>query len=1462
MKKLLFILMVLSMISILSADRATGYAVFGPVPVNTMTQFNLSGVIRDYNNIAIEGVTISATGLSNTQNLSDGSYQIIVPRGWSGTITPSKPGWVFTPAQSTSSTYSNVAGNLINRNFSGKLAPPEFSPIQGTYPLTLSISLTSLATGNVRFRYNISPSPVNYSSGLPYYNGIPITIAEDATINSVAYILGRPGSASDMVSATYHIGQEQTRRIRFQLEYTAEPIGNVAYVDLVAKGLSIRYARAPVINNQVDFTSADLFASLFSFIVTSETSDLILRDSQLNKIGHISFNYTQANWLTGLKVDGVLIVHGQHSPAGAGWDYYNSNERMVSMLIKPTNFSAARKPMILVHGINGKYPYFSKDFISKLDGNPNTTADDIFDIWQFYYPYDQQIEISGNLLGDAIQILQSYGYNARVNIVAHSMGGLVTRSLIQSSKYQNNIRKFLMLGTPNHGSHSTFRLSHHVSYPSSTLINSIFVGTDTDSPAVKQLYPGSAFLTNLNAQVPKELHPGAPIANTYLVVAGTTNEAHWLSTSREILNPGSMDDMVVSLPSASLLDGGIPLATVPVNHLGLCGNTPLGVSLLFQKMNPGYLYSFFSDSYQASSNPFGESVTNFWSTTPIQSPQVSITSVQFGAKLNSDCINVERSGTTLKLKFTDYESSVNDIERGIKNRLIKSESDGNSGKSYYFMEQVKTLAGIATRSGLTGDFPAGNYSLRLQNRKSKPFKSVQNSLTINNAISSSIFISLNPGEKAIANLTNSTGYSQSNKMRDSFNRSLTEEQYYIDASIDSLVFYIGGEEGITGFAEHNAHLIDPENTLIDQNYAALSPDVEFSEDIEAGFAYYYVRNPMPGLWKLRYSDSLPDTLSTTLINSPISISAIAADTVFAIGDTITVQIPLPKPVIYTNPQISIGLSYLDLNSVSHGLGNLVANYSPLDSLYLCSLVPEFPGDYKLTINFQCTLDGSFIQRILEKVIPVKAHIIPQTLAPLAGEGNLPTSLTLQWNSSTLAQSYQLKLFAVSDSLALISTVVNDTTYVVSNLEYSKEYYWYVSAVNGYGTSQTSNPSNFFTRLPQPLLQTPANSAIDLPQTVILAWQEVPVTLHYHLQFTDDPLFGYYHINDSLVVSTGFELNGLSNLHTYYWRVASVNERGTSDWSETRSFTVRDYMISFPQTIQMSENEVLTLYLHSYIDDFNPGQFEITLSGATNLTATVSHDRIVITPMENWFGTEELLLTVNDLARITQENNNSPSFHAPSRTVVYQETISVVVTEINSLPTLTMGNNLLYWNSEDKVLNLAPMLSDPDNSLAEIQVTGVSSAHLNLSVNGHIVTFLPQPGWFGQELVELQVSNIERGSVFSNASKTRLVRPDANYASYYILVNIVDATPVIADCMVSDNAIQLVWQAIIGADSYQVFSSASLNGIYADVTNSGTQLLQDGYVRWQTPLSSPRAFYYIKAIKGGRSTTSKPFLYNE
>jgi hypothetical protein len=77
----------------------------------------------------------------------------------------------------------------------------------------------------------------------------------------------------------------------------------------------------------------------------------------------------------------------------------------------------------------------------------------------FTVPYDWSLSVpvirDKYLIPWIKKAKQASGSNT-VDIIAHSMGGLVTRSYIQSDLYENDVRKFAMLGTPNKGSDSVY----------------------------------------------------------------------------------------------------------------------------------------------------------------------------------------------------------------------------------------------------------------------------------------------------------------------------------------------------------------------------------------------------------------------------------------------------------------------------------------------------------------------------------------------------------------------------------------------------------------------------------------------------------------------------------------------------------------------------------------------------------------------------------------------------------------------------------------------------------------------------------------------------------------------------------------------------------------------------------------------------------------------------------------------
>ncbi len=77
----------------------------------------ISGVIRNSTGLGIPGVVLKGSADTITTD-SAGAYTLNINSGWSGTLTPEKPGYTFAPA---SHTYTNVTSNQTNQNSTGTL---------------------------------------------------------------------------------------------------------------------------------------------------------------------------------------------------------------------------------------------------------------------------------------------------------------------------------------------------------------------------------------------------------------------------------------------------------------------------------------------------------------------------------------------------------------------------------------------------------------------------------------------------------------------------------------------------------------------------------------------------------------------------------------------------------------------------------------------------------------------------------------------------------------------------------------------------------------------------------------------------------------------------------------------------------------------------------------------------------------------------------------------------------------------------------------------------------------------------------------------------------------------------------------------------------------------------------------------------------------------------------------------
>ena len=110
----------------------------------------------------------------------------------------------------------------------------------------------------------------------------------------------------------------------------------------------------------------------------------------------------------------------------------------------------------------------------------------------------------------------------------------------------------------------------------------------------------------------------------------------------------------------------------------------------------------------------------------------------------------------------------------------------------------------------------------------------------------------------------------------------------------------------------------------------------------------------------------------------------------------------------------------------------------------------------------------------------------------------------------------------------------------------------------------SEPSNILVINPPaaPLLASPANGAVAIPESVTVVWQSLPLASAYHLQVSPDSAFASgLIVNDSTITDTSRIVRGYAGLTKIYWRVRAKNGAGASPFSDPFSFTS-----GFPPTV--------------------------------------------------------------------------------------------------------------------------------------------------------------------------------------------------------------------------------------------------------------------------------------------------------
>ena len=198
------------------------------------------------------------------------------------------------------------------------------------------------------------------------------------------------------------------------------------------------------------------------------------------------------------------------------------------------------------------------------------------------------------------------------------------------------------------------------------------------------------------------------------------------------------------------------------------------------------------------------------------------------------------------------------------------------------------------------------------------------------------------------------------------------------------------------------------------------------------------------------------------------------------------------------------------------------------------------------------------------------------------------SVSLIW-SRAFSQMNRYWLEADTDSLfstPFIDSLLMDTVYTLHPLEHDRVFWWRVRARSSQGWGRFSEARNFFVFQsipPPPAPVSPSNDAVGVPVDLVFIWAPAPGAESYTLQLSDAVDFSMLIVDADSTSGVSFDMSGLSNDVTYYWRVSAINALGTSEWSEVWTFTAGtvtavDVSGVTPTVLTLSQN---------YPNPFNP-----------------------------------------------------------------------------------------------------------------------------------------------------------------------------------------------------------------------------------------------------------------------------------
>ena len=493
--------------SIYFPDANTGYAVgWGGTIIKTVTGLNLTGNLS-FGNVTINHPTQRNYTIGNATNTSITVSSITYPNGFSGNwsggaiAAGTSKNVLVTFAPSVVQTYSGVV--TVNSNSGSEIItlPINGSGVQSNPGLTISGNLDfgTVQQGSVDdrplFLYNNTSSLITIDNIIPTPTGVFGAIMQNGTTILPNHSLP--------ISVFFYPPDLLTYNTTFTVTSDA-PNGNVTFT-ATGKGGSnpiswIGFYTKPENNSEVNEQVLD------EHFITQSTTNPIKICADGSKATTVEF----INNDPGINIESI-IFNMASDPLGnntdyTGWfvtkDYTREGNKVIAKYTHPKYLNISglyrkdtirvinsvngniiykqavqiyRTPVILVHGIWGDFTGMLPLYGALLNsGKYNNTLLRVTDYsGTNACSFFSNSLIIKNEINSSFQGLHLLKYSAgKVDIVAHSMGGILSRIYLQSNDCQNgarsncyrgDIHKLITLNTPHSGTQiANFLLSNSI----------------------------------------------------------------------------------------------------------------------------------------------------------------------------------------------------------------------------------------------------------------------------------------------------------------------------------------------------------------------------------------------------------------------------------------------------------------------------------------------------------------------------------------------------------------------------------------------------------------------------------------------------------------------------------------------------------------------------------------------------------------------------------------------------------------------------------------------------------------------------------------------------------------------------------------------------------------------------------------------------------------------------------------